>query len=177
MSRPIEAAPDFRAADSEDGDLKLQDGAKVFAGAEQIAPSEGELPFDIEGVDDGDTLVYDAGEGKFLAEAPSGGGATPKVYRATLTQSGTDAPVANILENTLGGIPVWLRLGTGDYLMTLAGAFPLNKTVIETQQISSQNVVMPFRVTIGTSPNSLELYCNDGDSLIEGSAISILVYP
>lgn len=46
-----------------------------------------------------------------------------KIYSALLTQSGTDAPVATVLENTIGAI-VWTRNGVGDYYGTLAGAFP-----------------------------------------------------
>jgi hypothetical protein len=52
-----------------------------------------------------------------------------KVFTALLTQTGTDAPVATILQNTLGGTPVWSRSGVGTYAITLAGAFPINKTV------------------------------------------------
>lgn len=51
-----------------------------------------------------------------------------KVYTALLTQTGTDAPVATILENTLGNI-VWTRINPGQYMGTLAGAFTTNKTV------------------------------------------------
>lgn len=53
-----------------------------------------------------------------------------KVYTALLTQTGTDAPVATILENTLGGTPVWTRTDVGEYRVTLTGAFITNKTVI-----------------------------------------------
>ena len=52
-----------------------------------------------------------------------------KVYTALLTQSGTNAPVATVLENTLGGTVVWSRLGEGEYFGTLIGAFNENKTV------------------------------------------------
>lgn len=52
-----------------------------------------------------------------------------KVYRALLTQSGTDAPVATVLENTLGNI-VWTRIDNVTWNATLAGAFPVNKTVV-----------------------------------------------
>lgn len=38
-----------------------------------------------------------------------------KIYRAILSQSGTSAPVAIVLENTLGGIITWSRNGVGDY--------------------------------------------------------------
>jgi hypothetical protein len=46
-----------------------------------------------------------------------------KVYTALLTQTGTTAPVAKVLENTLGGTLVWTRNGDGQYVATLAGAF------------------------------------------------------
>ena len=53
-----------------------------------------------------------------------------KVYTALLVQSGTNAPVATVLENTLGGTIVWSRNGAGDYSATLTGGFILNKTAM-----------------------------------------------
>lgn len=53
-----------------------------------------------------------------------------KVYTALLTQSGTFAPVATVLENTLGGTVVWSRNNEGKYSATLAGAFTENCTTI-----------------------------------------------
>ena len=62
-----------------------------------------------------------------FSKLPSGGDSRPyKVYTALLTQSETDAPVATVLENTLGGEVVWSREGVGVYLATLTGAFPTN---------------------------------------------------
>lgn len=49
-------------------------------------------------------------------------------YTALLTQSGTDAPIATVLENTLGDI-VWSRNSPGAYIGTLTGAFVPNKVV------------------------------------------------
>lgn len=46
-----------------------------------------------------------------------------KVYKALLAQTGTDAPVATVLENSLGGTLVWTRDNVGIYFATLAGAF------------------------------------------------------
>jgi hypothetical protein len=51
-----------------------------------------------------------------------------KIYRALLTQTGTSAPVANVLENTLGNI-VWSRESAGNYYGTLNNAFPIDKTI------------------------------------------------
>lgn len=56
-----------------------------------------------------------------------------KEYVALLTQTGTDAPVATVIYNDLGGTVVWTRVAgadTGDYRGTLVGAFASNKTLI-----------------------------------------------
>lgn len=50
-----------------------------------------------------------------------------KVYTALISQSGTDAPTAIVLENTLGNV-VWTRVSEGIYIGTLTGAFTTNKT-------------------------------------------------
>ena len=57
-----------------------------------------------------------------------GGAAAYLVYTALLTQTGTDAPVATVLQNTLSGAIVWTRGDVGEYTGTLAGAFTANKT-------------------------------------------------
>ena len=55
-----------------------------------------------------------------------------KVYTASLLQSGTNAPVATVLENTLGGTVVWTRNAAGQYQGTLNNVFTANKTVFFT---------------------------------------------
>lgn len=50
-----------------------------------------------------------------------------KVYTALLTQSGTDAPVATVLENTLGTI-TWEYNGVGNYEAVSSGLFTSEKT-------------------------------------------------
>lgn len=63
-----------------------------------------------------------------IADLGGGSAAAYLVYRALLSQIGTSAPVATVLENTLGGTVVWARDGLGDYSATLIGAFTANKT-------------------------------------------------
>lgn len=58
------------------------------------------------------------------------GGRPYKVYTALLTQSGTSAPVATVLENTIGTITI-TRSGTGEYTITSSGLFTLNKTTFD----------------------------------------------
>lgn len=62
--------------------------------------------------------------GRLVPQAP-----TYKVYTALLTQSGTDAPVATVLENTLGGDVVWSYSSIGTYNAVTNGFFTLNKTI------------------------------------------------
>lgn len=56
------------------------------------------------------------------------GGTSYLKYVALISQTGTSAPTATVLENTLGGTVVWTRNDVGDYTGTLASAFTLNKT-------------------------------------------------
>lgn len=68
---------------------------------------------------DGDTGVTKNVSSEDVADL--NGGAT--IYRAFLTQTGTNAPVAVVVgPNTIGDI-VWTRSNTGVYVGTLANAF------------------------------------------------------
>ena len=73
-----------------------------------------------------------------------------KVYTALLSQSGTNAPVATILENTLGGTVVLSYSGVGSYVATLTGVFILNKTWCSITSTASANVTL----TSGRSSNN-----------------------
>jgi len=54
-----------------------------------------------------------------------------KVYSALLTQTGTAAPVATVLENNLGATIVWTRDAGGEYAATASSAvFTENKTAL-----------------------------------------------
>ncbi|HLF53538.1 MAG TPA: hypothetical protein VI621_14670, partial [Flavobacterium sp.] len=76
-----------------------------------------------------------------------------KVYTALLTQSGTSAPTAIILENTFGVVPTFTYEGVGQYSVTLNGGFITDKTW---QMISSNNI---------GSQDKLEIYDNGDDSV------------
>lgn len=79
-------------------------------------------------------------------------------YVALLNQTGTDAPVATVLYNDLSASITWTRVGAGDYLGTLTGAFPQNKTFM----IAGGTVSIPF----GGSINShTYLFWNDVNSI------------
>lgn len=101
-------------------------------------------------------------------------------YVALLTQSGTSAPTATVLENTLGGTVVWTRNDVGDYTGTLAGAFTANKTFMLAAvngETSSSAAIIPS--TIGV--NSIGFYSTDSSNnaveLNGGCFFEIRVYP
>lgn len=52
-----------------------------------------------------------------------------KVYVALLSQNGTSAPTAIVLQNTLGADIVWTYDAVGDYTGTLSGVFTNDKTI------------------------------------------------
>ena len=101
-----------------------------------------------------------------------------KVYTALLSQSGTNAPVATVLENTLGGTVDWSRAGAGIYNGTLYGAFTTDKT--QTFSIASLTGVL---ITAGaTSTNIIGLNTQSSstgvltDDFLNKTSIEIRVY-
>lgn len=74
-------------------------------------------------------------------QGPQGPAATPayKVYTALLTQIDTNAPIAIVLENTIGDI-IWTYDDIGSYKGTLASAFTTNKTFVFINTLLSYDV-------------------------------------
>ena len=119
---------------------------------------------------------------KGLNDKPSGGYEPPyKVYTALLTQTGTNAPTATVLENTLGGTIVWSRNGLGAYSGTLSGVFTTNKTYVSVEigelltgygdnvTIYKQSTINEVALTtIKTNTNS--------DGVLKNSPLEIRVY-
>lgn len=109
-----------------------------------------------------------------------------KVYRALLTQTGTNAPVATVLENNLGGTVVWARTTIGTYTATLTGAFTVNKTwfVIQSPAIENGGITASFNRT-SADVLTLSVTFFDGgapefagkDDGLLGTPIEISVYP
>ena len=105
-----------------------------------------------------------------------------KVYKALLTQSGTAAPTAVVLENTLGDI-VWGYSTTGTYTATLSGAFTENKTFI-LATCSFGSVDAPFIISERVSDNQIIISTSDAsssgvyaNSSLFNASILIEVYP
>jgi len=71
---------------------------------------------------------------------------TYKVYSALLTQSGTSAPTAIVLENTLGVDVSFTYFLAGNYFINAIGAFTGNKTYVDVGQsiyATSAYIIIP----------------------------------
>jgi hypothetical protein len=100
--------------------------------------------------------------------------AVPKRYRANLSQSGTNNPVATVYENTLGNI-VWNRSDVGVYVGILVNGFPDGKTWANISRTSFQTTTIfpedPSTITVETF-TTVEV-----DGVLNKSSVEICVYP
>ena len=103
-----------------------------------------------------------------------------KVYSALLTQSGTDAPIAIVLENTIGEI-VWDYDTSGSYIGTLTDAFTNNKsfTILTTNSNATDKPIFSIQF-IDTDRIAINTYDIDSSSYTDGlllnTPIEIRVY-
>ena len=104
----------------------------------------------------------------------------PLIYKAYLTQSGTNDPVPTVIYNTIGTI-VWTRSVQGIYIGTLAGVFNSLKTFIQLigQGLSGDQTAYAVSAvaTINTVSINTELAGASADSVLKDSPILIEVYP
>ena len=102
-----------------------------------------------------------------------------KVYTALLTQTGTNAPVAMVLENNIGNI-IWTRSAPGEYVGTLSNAFVPNKTFAFAA--SNDGALSSFQIDyVSAAPDVIYLSTFDStntlsDDLLLNSSLEIRVY-
>jgi len=96
---------------------------------------------------------------------------SPAGYYATLSQTGTDAPVATVLSNTLGGNPAYSYTGVGNYTMDLAGLVTAGAFIVQHNGcISAED---PTFMSTSISGTSVFIYVTQGTPpLVNDGAIS-----
>jgi hypothetical protein len=85
-----------------------------------------------------------------------------RVYSASVTQVGTNAPTASILQNTLNCNITWTYISSGVYKGTSTGAFPLGRTLIYLGSNRGAGTTTIITTTTQTV-NDFLIECNDGD--------------
>lgn len=125
--------------------------------------------------------MLDAGNSGSLT--PGGEAAPYLVYAAFLTQSGTDAPVAAVLQNTLGVAVEWTREATGNYTANAAGTpFTAGKTFLITSPDPSKAVAHLLQPDLdGATETVIPVIAFDSlnhvaDDLIHKDFVEIRVY-
>lgn len=101
-----------------------------------------------------------------------------KIYTALLTQTGTNAPIATVLQNSLGQNIVWTRVGPGEYIGTTTNGFPEGKTApsIAGGYLDGYNFIRrnnENEVFIGTQTQGAG---NTEDDWLNNTKISIEIY-
>lgn len=106
-----------------------------------------------------------------------------KVYRALLSQSGTNDPTAVVLEDSIGsgaGTIVWTRTGSGTYLGTLTGAFPSGRVWLGVRTFNTSLATASIRLLYFTA-DAVSVFTQAsgsfGDNNLANTPIEILVYP
>jgi hypothetical protein len=102
------------------------------------------------------------------------------VYTALITQAGTAAPVATVLQNTTGGTITWTRTSTGRYVATISGTtYTADKTtVLVTSGGNNDNILRP-RITATTAIDWYNIDSSNNavsDTIAETTTVEIRIY-
>ena len=98
-----------------------------------------------------------------------------KVYTALLTQEVGAAPVATVLQNTIGGTITWTRPGTaGVYTATIAdGVFTANKTMVF---INNGSASSTNNIEWASNTTTTVIIDTTADTVLAAASIEIRVY-
>ena len=98
------------------------------------------------------------------------------VYTALLTQAGTAAPVATILQNTTGTTFTWARTSSGTYTITASSnAFTSNKTIVFMNLGEYAGGGVPRSVWARTS-DTVATITTGGDGRITNGSFEVRIY-
>lgn len=102
-------------------------------------------------------------------------GASYLVYTALLTQTGTDAPVATVLENTLGFTPTYSYEAIGAYNVNHTGGFPAAKTFTYISPTTDNGGFDAF--ISGGLDDFISISTINGNNGLINNRIEIRIYP
>ena len=97
------------------------------------------------------------------------------VYTALLTQEAGAAPVATVLQNTIGGTVTWTRPGTaGVYTATIVnGVFTANKTMVF---INNGSASSTNNIEWASNTTTTVIIDTTADTVLAAASIEIRVY-
>lgn len=100
-------------------------------------------------------------------------------WRAIVTQSGTNAPVANVKNNTLSGTITWFYDSPGVFFGELIGAFPAGRIFITQSGIAGGSAQIDRSNDDGIFLTTCNAAGTPTNSMINstGLSIDITIYP
>lgn len=107
----------------------------------------------------------------------------PKVYVATISQTGTNDPTSNQIINTTGATTLsWTRTGLGEYTLTASSGVFTSKTAIfvtsSATALAGPVIAMAYRATATTCiVKTADSFANFNDGLLNAATVKIEIYP
>jgi hypothetical protein len=149
----------------------------LFFDTKEDFPETGETDKVYISKDNGINWTWNATHEKYIdSEGRTG------VYKALLSQVGTNAPTAVVQLNTLGEV-VWIRNSAGSYAATSVNLFTLNKTICKIESITTYTF-WTAKATINKdiNENTINFFTSDiasisnTDSRLRNTYVEIEVY-
>lgn len=98
-----------------------------------------------------------------------------KVYRAFISQTGVNDPVATVMQSDLSGPLVWTRNAAGDYYATLAGEFVGDTSKVFLMAMNQNATKQVFAYV--NDANSIGFATSDGTDDNVQANVEIIIYP
>lgn len=139
-----------------------------------VTPTANDLVLIVDTSEDGNPTKT-ATVSEIISATPGGGAGSYDTYTALLTQTGSNPPVATVLNNKLAGTMTWARTGNGDYtIISSATPFTQDKTIVF---LNGGNNAVTHNVTWNRISSSvIAISTHNSDDRLTGASFEIRVY-
>tara|TARA_A200000159_G_scaffold77563_1_gene71856 strand:- start:255 stop:704 length:450 start_codon:yes stop_codon:yes gene_type:complete len=139
-----------------------------------VTPTANDLVLIVDTSEDGNPTKT-ATVSEIISATPGGGAGSYDTYTALLTQTGSNPPVATVLNNKLTGTMTWARTGGGAYTITSSATpFTQDKTIVF---LNGGNNAVTHNVTWNrVSSSVIAITTHNSDDRLTGASFEIRVY-
>jgi hypothetical protein len=139
-----------------------------------VTPTANDLVLIVDISEDGNPTKT-ATVSEIISATPGGGAGSYDTYTALLTQTGSNPPVATVLNNKLAGTMTWARTGGGAYTITSSATpFTQDKTIVF---LNGGNNAVTHNVTWNrVSSSVIAITTHNSDDRLTGASFEIRVY-
>ena len=139
-----------------------------------VTPTANDLVLIVDTSEDGNPTKT-ASVSEIISATPGGGAGSYDTYTALLTQTGSNPPVATVLNNKLTGTMTWARTSGGAYTITSSATpFTQDKTIVF---LNGGNNAVTHNVTWNrVSGSVIAITTHNSDDSLTGASFEIRVY-